>query len=95
MNANLFAIICERIASQANVLLRTVEGAIVTYGDMLERSGRLANILVLRGVEPGEMERRFTPAWTLSAAGDEHVRLKAELHELTERLLAEPVTSSR
>ena len=54
MNANLFAIIRERIASQANVLLRTVEGAVVTYGDMLERSGRLANILVLRGVEPGD-----------------------------------------
>jgi hypothetical protein len=29
------------------------------------------------------------------AAGEEHVRLKAELRELTERLLAEPVTSSR
>jgi ubiquinone/menaquinone biosynthesis C-methylase UbiE len=25
----------------------------------------------VRGVEPAEMERRFTPAWTLSAAGDE------------------------
>jgi malonyl-CoA/methylmalonyl-CoA synthetase len=37
MNANLFAIIRERIGSQANVLLRTVEGAVVTYGDMLER----------------------------------------------------------
>jgi len=29
------------------------------------------------------------------AAGEEHVRLKTELRELTERLLAEPVTSSR
>ena len=37
MNANLFAIIRERVGSQANVLLRTVEGAVVTYGDMLER----------------------------------------------------------
>jgi ubiquinone/menaquinone biosynthesis C-methylase UbiE len=25
----------------------------------------------VRGIEPAEMERRFTPAWTLSAAGDE------------------------
>jgi ubiquinone/menaquinone biosynthesis C-methylase UbiE len=25
----------------------------------------------VRGVEPAEMARRFTPAWTLSAAGDE------------------------
>jgi malonyl-CoA/methylmalonyl-CoA synthetase len=54
MNANLFAIIGERIVSQANILLRTADGALVTYGDMLERSGRLANILVLRGVEPGD-----------------------------------------
>jgi malonyl-CoA/methylmalonyl-CoA synthetase len=54
MNANLFAVIRERIVSQANILLRTADGAVVTYGDMLERSGRLANILVLRGVEPGD-----------------------------------------
>jgi ubiquinone/menaquinone biosynthesis C-methylase UbiE len=26
----------------------------------------------VRGVEPDEMQRRFTPAWTLTAAGDEH-----------------------
>jgi malonyl-CoA/methylmalonyl-CoA synthetase len=54
MDANLFAIIRERIASQTNILLRTVAGELVTYGDMLERSGRLANTLVLRGVEPGD-----------------------------------------
>jgi malonyl-CoA/methylmalonyl-CoA synthetase len=54
MDANLFAIIRERLVSPANVLLRTAEGEVVTYGDMLERSGRLANTLVLRGVEPGD-----------------------------------------
>jgi malonyl-CoA/methylmalonyl-CoA synthetase len=54
MDANLFAIIRERIASQANILLRTAAGELVTHGDMLERSGRLANTLVLRGVEPGD-----------------------------------------
>jgi malonyl-CoA/methylmalonyl-CoA synthetase len=54
MDANLFAIIRERIVSQANVLLRTAAGELVTYGEMLERSGRLANTLVLRGVEPGD-----------------------------------------
>jgi malonyl-CoA/methylmalonyl-CoA synthetase len=54
MDANLFAIIRERIVSPANILLRTAAGEAVTYGDMLERSGRLANTLVLRGVEPGD-----------------------------------------
>jgi len=54
MNANLFAVIRERITSPANVLLRTGDGAVLSYGDMLERSGRIANILVLRGVEPGD-----------------------------------------
>lgn len=32
---------------------------------------RLGGRFGVRGVEPDEMERRFTPAWTLSAAGDE------------------------
>lgn len=54
MNANLFAVIRERITAPANVLLRSSEGAVLSYGDMLERSGRIANTLVLRGVEPGD-----------------------------------------
>ena len=36
------------------VLLETPDGPALTYGGMLETSGRLANLLVAQGVAPGE-----------------------------------------
>ena len=51
---NLFEIIRERITDSARVFIESSDGARLTYGDMLERSAQIANILVLRGVEPGE-----------------------------------------
>jgi malonyl-CoA/methylmalonyl-CoA synthetase len=51
---NLFEQIRRRIASPQQTLMETATGTRITYGDMLERTGRIANILVMRGVEPGD-----------------------------------------
>ena len=50
---NLFEIVRERIESPAAPFLES-ETARLTYGDMLDRTAQLANILVLSGVEPGD-----------------------------------------
>ena len=51
---NLFEIIRDRIADPARIFIESNSGARLTYADMLDRSAQLANILVLRGVEPGD-----------------------------------------
>lgn len=54
MSGNLFDLIRSRVADSATVFVETARGQQVTYGDMLAATGRLANMLVLRGVEPGD-----------------------------------------
>ncbi len=53
-NENLFDRISGRIADPAKVFLETAGGERMTYGDMLAATGRIANTLVLAGVEPGD-----------------------------------------
>ncbi len=52
--ANLFDFIRRNGAAPDKTLLETADGGTITYGDMLAMSGRLANVLVLQGVEPGD-----------------------------------------
>jgi len=54
MSGNLFDLIRRRIPSAGTPLLESPDGQAVSYGDMLALTGRLANTLVLRGVEPGD-----------------------------------------
>ena len=54
MSANLFELIRCRMPSEAAPLLTTADGRRLSYGDMLALTGRIANTLVLRGVEPGD-----------------------------------------
>ncbi|MFL9826353.1 malonate--CoA ligase [Rhodoplanes sp. SY1] len=54
MSGSLFALLRSRIPSQGKTLIETPEGARITYGDMLARTGRLANALVGLGVKPGD-----------------------------------------
>jgi malonyl-CoA/methylmalonyl-CoA synthetase len=54
MSDNLFALVRERIADPAKTFIENHDGRIVTYGDLLATSGRLANALVARGVEAGD-----------------------------------------
>src|SRR5690606_3028730 len=43
-----------RMPAADKILMETGEGRRVTYGDALALSGRMANALVARGVEPGD-----------------------------------------
>ncbi|NNG03355.1 MAG: malonyl-CoA synthase [Inquilinus sp.] len=54
MKESLFATIRARIADGNRVAVRTAAGASVTYGDLLEASGRYASALVALGVRPGD-----------------------------------------
>lgn len=51
---NLFGLIRHSIPSPEKVLLQDAAGAVITYGDMLARTARIANVLVARGVRPGD-----------------------------------------
>jgi malonyl-CoA/methylmalonyl-CoA synthetase len=54
MSGNLFDLIRERIPRPDAPFLETADGRVWTYGDMLARTGQIANVLTLRGVEPGD-----------------------------------------
>ncbi|HVY00129.1 MAG TPA: malonyl-CoA synthase [Pseudorhodoplanes sp.] len=51
---NLFSLIRSNISSPGRIFLETGDGVSLTYGDMLSRSARLANVLVAHGVKPGD-----------------------------------------
>jgi malonyl-CoA/methylmalonyl-CoA synthetase len=51
---NLFALIRQSIPSPAKVFLQDAAGAAIIYGDMLSRTAQIANVLVARGVKPGD-----------------------------------------
>jgi malonyl-CoA/methylmalonyl-CoA synthetase len=54
MSGNLFDLIFSRAPSREKTLLEFSDGTRMSYGEALDLSGRLANTLVLRGVEPGD-----------------------------------------
>jgi malonyl-CoA/methylmalonyl-CoA synthetase len=51
---NLFETIRSRVASPSRLFILKADGTTLSYGDMLDRTARLANALVLAGVEPGD-----------------------------------------
>jgi len=51
---NLFTLIRSRVATPGKTFLETGAGERLTYGDMLEWSGRVANVLAKSGVKPGD-----------------------------------------
>ena len=54
MSNHLFDLIKSRIADKARPFARWVDGRLYTYQDMLDASARFANVLVARGVKPGD-----------------------------------------
>jgi malonyl-CoA/methylmalonyl-CoA synthetase len=54
MSGNLFDLLRSHVASPDKALLRLADGRQLSYSDALAWSGRVANILVLRGVEPDD-----------------------------------------
>jgi len=51
---NLFGPIRQNIPSPEKALLEDGNGRRITYGDMLSRTAQIANVLVARGVKPGD-----------------------------------------
>jgi len=54
MSANLFSRLFDRLDDPNRVAIETVEGKRISYGDLIARAGRIANVLVDRGVKPGD-----------------------------------------
>jgi len=53
-NANLFAQLAASIGDASRIAIETEDGEHISYDELLARSGRLANVLARRGVEPGD-----------------------------------------
>jgi malonyl-CoA/methylmalonyl-CoA synthetase len=53
-NANLFSGLFDDLDDAGRLAIETLDGQHITYGDLIAFSGRLANVLVDRGVKPGD-----------------------------------------
>ncbi|TAK46842.1 MAG: malonyl-CoA synthase [Xanthobacteraceae bacterium] len=54
MNANIFARLFEPLDEPERLAIETADGARISYGDLVALTGRLANALGARGVQPGD-----------------------------------------
>ncbi len=53
-NANLFSRLFDGLDDPARLAIETVDAQRITYGDLIARAGQMANLLVARGVKPGD-----------------------------------------
>ena len=54
MSDNVFTVLRASMPDPARRFLETADGTVLTYGDLLARSARIANVLVGAGVAPGD-----------------------------------------
>src|SRR3954447_1163481 len=54
MNANLFSRLFDGLDDPSRLAIETLDGQRISYGDLIARSGQMANVLVERGVKPGD-----------------------------------------
>jgi malonyl-CoA/methylmalonyl-CoA synthetase len=54
MNANLFSRLFDGLDDNARLAIETTDGQRISYGELIARAGQIANVLVERGVEPGD-----------------------------------------
>jgi malonyl-CoA/methylmalonyl-CoA synthetase len=54
MNANLFARLFDGIDDPKRLAIETIDGQPISYGELVSRAGQIANVLVDRGVKPGD-----------------------------------------
>jgi malonyl-CoA/methylmalonyl-CoA synthetase len=54
MNANLFSRLFDDLDDPARLAIETLDGQRISYGDLVARTGQMANVLVDRGVKPGD-----------------------------------------
>lgn len=53
-NANLFSRLFDGLDDPNRLAIETVDGQRITYGDLIARAGQTANVLIARGVKPGD-----------------------------------------
>jgi len=53
-NANLFSRLFDKLDDPKRLAIETVDGQRISYGDLIARAGQFANVLVARGVKPGD-----------------------------------------
>jgi len=53
-NANLFSRLFDGLDNPKRLAIETQDGAHISYGDLIARAGQMANVLVTRGVKPGD-----------------------------------------
>src|SRR5579885_3794564 len=53
-NANLFSRLFDGLDDPKRLAIETVDGKHISYGDLIARAGQIANVLVERGVKPGD-----------------------------------------
>src|SRR5438034_10308124 len=54
MNANLFSRLFDGLDDPTRLAIETADGQRVSYGELISRAGQMANVLVSRGVKPGD-----------------------------------------
>jgi malonyl-CoA/methylmalonyl-CoA synthetase len=54
MNANLFARLFDGLDDPNRIAIETADGKRISYGELVSRAGQVANVLVERGVKPGD-----------------------------------------
>src|SRR5450432_1912503 len=54
MNANLFSRLFDKLDDPTRLAIETIDGHYLSYGDLMARAGQIANLLVKRGVKPGD-----------------------------------------
>src|SRR5215218_5820307 len=53
-NANLFSRLFDGLDDPRRLAIETHDGGRISYGDLIARAGQMANVLVARGVKPGD-----------------------------------------
>src|SRR5436309_12650992 len=54
MNANLFSRLFDSLDDPTRLAIETIDGQRVSYSDLISRAGQMANLLISRGVKPGD-----------------------------------------
>ena len=62
MNANLFSRLFDGLDDPNRLAIETADGQRICYGDLIGRAGQIANVLVSRGVKPGDRVERILAA---------------------------------
>src|SRR5438552_4803421 len=53
-NANLFSRLFDGLDDPSRLAIEQLDGTRISYGDLIARAGQMANVLVARGVKPGD-----------------------------------------